>query len=64
MSEIRGPGANARSYRNPAKPEFWALPFEKWSTYEAIMNVRHRINNQFDIMIRILCECSACDPCE
>ena len=31
---------------------------------EANMKVRHRIDNQFDIRIRILWECTVCDCCE
>jgi hypothetical protein len=38
--------------------------FEKCPKCDASMKVRHRINNQFDIMIRILWECSACDRTE
>ena len=38
--------------------------FERCSKCNAEMKVRHRINNQFDIMIRILWECSSCDRAE
>lgn len=38
--------------------------FEKCSKCDASMKVRHRINSQFDIMIRILWECSACNHTE
>ena len=38
--------------------------FEKYSKCNSNMKVRHRINNQFDIMIRILWECSSCSRTE
>jgi ribosomal protein L32 len=38
--------------------------FEKCSKCDASMKVRHRINNQFDIMIRILWECLSCNHTE
>jgi len=37
---------------------------EKCSKCDSIMKVRHRINNPFDVMIRILWECTTCDHCE
>ena len=38
--------------------------FEKCSKCEARMKVRHRVNNQFDVMVRILWECFACTHTE
>ena len=38
--------------------------FEKCSKCNSNMKVRHRINNQSDLMIRILWECSTCDRAE
>jgi hypothetical protein len=38
--------------------------FEKCPKCDSNMKVRHRINNAFDVMIRILWECTACDRAE
>lgn len=38
--------------------------FEKCSKCDANMKVRHRVDNQFDIRIRILWECVGCDHTE
>ena len=58
----------AQRYKSaPVKTGLQAIKvpdFEKCSKCEANMKVRHRINNQFDMMVRILWECSACDRCE